>query len=321
MSGLSSGVSQGNVLRPTLFTLYINGLLNKINSTSKGAAIAYADDVTIVGSGNTPREAAALIQQIILNVCDYSAINGLILYPSKCQAMFIHPFKRKTDTADTSGLALGDTGNCIQLVTELRLLGVTFSVHLSWSVQSSKVRTSISRMIGVMNRFGTSVNCNTRRRVLTAFAFSTLTYCLSVWSAINKTNVKAMDRMLLQAACVVLHSKTAELNQDLYKATNILPLDLLSSFKCLLTTHALLQDNVSVYQPQMLSNPNCQRSTRGNEGRKFLLPTHTISGDKLCFYYSASKIRNDALYKLTQEQSISQFYNQALLYIFSKFSA
>ena len=65
-----------------------------------------------------------------------------------------------------------------------------------------------------------------------------------------------MDRVLLRAARVDLHSKTAELNQDLYEATNILPFDLLSSFKCLLTTHALLrQDNVSVYLPQMLSNP------------------------------------------------------------------
>ena len=78
---LSSGVPQGNVLGPTLFTLYINGLLNKISSTSKEAAIAYADDVTIVSSGNTRHEVAASIQQIILNVYNWSAMNGLILNP------------------------------------------------------------------------------------------------------------------------------------------------------------------------------------------------------------------------------------------------
>ena len=177
---LSSGVPQGSVLGPTLFTFYINGLQNKIGSTTKGAAIAFAADVTIVGFSNIPQEAAASIQHIILNVCDWSAMNGLILNPSKCQAMFINPFKRKTATAATSCLTLGDTENCIQLVTELRLLGVTFSVDLSWSVQSSKVRTSISRMIGVINRFGTSVNCITCRCVLTAFVLPKLTYCLPV---------------------------------------------------------------------------------------------------------------------------------------------
>ena len=124
-------------------------------------------------------------------------MNDLILNPSKGQAMFIYPFKRKTATAATSCLALGVTGNYIQLVTELRLLGVTFSVDLRWFVQSSKVRTSISRMIGIINCFGTSVNYITRRRVLTAFVLPKLTYCLPVWSAINKTDVKAMDHVLL----------------------------------------------------------------------------------------------------------------------------
>ena len=64
-------------------------------------------------------------------------------------------------------------------------------------------------MIGVINRFGTSVNCNTRTRVLTAFLLPKLTYCLPVWSAING---KAIDRVLLRVARVVLHSKTAVLN-------------------------------------------------------------------------------------------------------------
>ena len=45
--------------------------------------------------------------------------------------MFINPFKRKTATAATSCLALSDTGNCIQLVAELRLLGVTFNIDFA----------------------------------------------------------------------------------------------------------------------------------------------------------------------------------------------
>ena len=48
---INQGVIQGGIISPTLFTVFVNDLLNSLDS--KGYQVfAYADDIAIVGTGD-----------------------------------------------------------------------------------------------------------------------------------------------------------------------------------------------------------------------------------------------------------------------------
>ena len=81
---VENGVKQGGILSPILFCVYIDELLNRINSSGLGchighksySGLGYADDVTIL----TP---AVRALQSILNICEDFAIEYNVLFNAK----------------------------------------------------------------------------------------------------------------------------------------------------------------------------------------------------------------------------------------------
>ena len=48
---INQGVIQGGIISPTLFTVFVNDLLNSLDSGGY-QVFAYADDIAIVGTGD-----------------------------------------------------------------------------------------------------------------------------------------------------------------------------------------------------------------------------------------------------------------------------
>jgi Reverse transcriptase (RNA-dependent DNA polymerase) len=310
---LSAGVPEGSVLGPTLYILYINNLLNSI---TPGTVVAYADDITIVSSGCTPAEAASHAESVILHVYSWSTNNGLILNLSKCYTMFISCNSKQQHKA--SDFTIGLKSERIKAVDELKILGVLLTADLKWTAHATRVRQSVSKMTGVLNRFGCSLNTTVRCRVLCAFILPKLTYCLPVWCAVDKRTTVAMDHVLQRAARVVLHDKTSTLSEATYDSTGILPFSSLSKYRCLTTVHSLLsRDDAAAYILPLFSTADSQRSTRSSEGRKFMLPRHNVTSVEHCFHYYAANCWNDLPYSLTQLLDFSSFNSKILRHILS----
>ena len=87
---LLSGVPQSDILSATLFTIYLNNLLNLLD---QGTAIAYADDNTVIGSGRTPSEAYNNIIQIIttiFNWADRHCLELTLINVNQCSCLLLH---------------------------------------------------------------------------------------------------------------------------------------------------------------------------------------------------------------------------------------
>ena len=186
--------------------------------------------------------------------------------------MIISPQIKKSAPIETS-IQLDRSDVRINTVTELRILGVTIAYNLKWSAQSKSVRKAMTNKIGVLNRFGVTLNKNARQRILQAFISPKFTYCLPVWGHLNKTCTSSMNQALQRAARVVLHDKTAVLNCNTYSSTEILPFDNMKKLRCAVRVNALLSnDDYTFYLSPLLTNNGSQIVTHDITGRRFNVP-------------------------------------------------
>ena len=116
----------------------------------------------------------------------------------------------------------------LSTVNNIRILGVQFSSDLTWRCHISSVRSKMNSMIGVLNHFGSTLNCDARVKIFNAFIKPSVSFALPVWSNAGAGCTTSMDRTLRHPAHIICHNKAAELDKNLYDATSILPFRLLS---------------------------------------------------------------------------------------------
>ena len=78
---VSSGIPQDSVFAPQLYNIYVNELLLQLPHEG---CVAYANDITLIGTGKTAEDARNAMQQLVNVVAKWSHANCLSLYTAKC---------------------------------------------------------------------------------------------------------------------------------------------------------------------------------------------------------------------------------------------
>ena len=202
------------------------------------------------------------------------------------------------------------------MVPEICVLDVTLTKDLKCSAHASRTQKSVVRMLGVLNRFGSTLNTECRRRILQAFIMPKLTYALPVWCWVDTTTAKALDITIQRAAHIVLHKQNAMLDSSTYEATGLHPFHLMSLFKSLICVHNYLsKPNYEVVLSALLSDSHSQHTTRSVICRKFYVPSHSTCADEYCFYYPAAVQWNNLPFNLSLLESMFVFKSNVTKYI------
>lgn len=132
--GVESGVPQGSILGPLLFSMFINDLPNRMNYCQ---IHLYADDCQVYLSGKL-NDLANIVYKINLdlkNIVEWSNANGLILNARKTQAIVF-----RTKHMNVEEAPLIKIGNeSINYSEVIKNLGILMDSQLNWKAQTNAV--------------------------------------------------------------------------------------------------------------------------------------------------------------------------------------
>ena len=143
-SSVTSGVSQGSILGPMLFLLFINDLPDVIPTTT--SAGLYADDTKLYKS-ITPYEDCVQLQEVLTDAENWSKDSSISFNPSKCKVLCIT--RRKNTILAKYYLCSSE----IKRVDNESDLDITVTYRLSWNNHINKIVDKANQMLGILKRY------------------------------------------------------------------------------------------------------------------------------------------------------------------------
>ena len=267
---VTSGVPQGSLLGPLLFTIFINDLPEEVVG---GVRVAlYADDTKLYKSVTSICDCQSL-QTTLGNLNRWSKHNRIKFNTSKCKSL--------TVTRKKSPLVHEYTLDSAQLerVSTEKDLAVHITSSLSWKPHIHAITTKANKLLGLLKRTCPLITDVTVRRTLyLSLVKSQLCYVTQVWSPAQVTLKAQVERVQRRATRWILQTRVGEVSyKDRLTKLDLLPLsydrelkDLLFFYKCLynyidLNVHCFV-DFISHGRTRLsnslnLKTPICRTST------------------------------------------------------------
>lgn len=187
-----SGVPQGSVLGPLLFTLFINDIVENLTVR----CLLYADDLKLF-SIISSRDDCRLLQQNLDLVNDWCIENRLDLNISKCNVMSF------TSKATTLEFDYGINGNTLARPNVFQDLGVVFDKQMSFVPHINLLVSDAFRILGFVLR--TTRNFQSivpLKKLFSAFVLSKLEYASIIWGpyyGVHAEHIESVQRRFAKA--------------------------------------------------------------------------------------------------------------------------
>jgi len=256
-----SGIPQGSILGPILFTVFINDLPESVQSVIK----VFADDTKLYNIASN----STVIQVDINKLQDWSELWNLYFNVAKCHVM--HMGKKNENYEYT--MKMKDDVIVINTCEEEKDLGVTFDANLSFDPHILRVVNKANQMVGIIRRAFTFLDRDTFLKLFKAFIRPHLEYASVVWCPYLKRQSVMIEKVQRRATKLLTecHNMTYEerlkyLNLHSLKGRRIRG-DLIQMFKIF---HGIV--DVDVHSLFTFSHTNI---TRNSEGKVFIKQCNT----------------------------------------------
>ena len=165
-----SGIPQGSILGPVLFTVFINDLPETLSSTCH----IFADDTKIYNNSVNKN----LIQDDIFKLQKWSNTWNLYFNVTKCHVMYMGSNNPHNEYV----MNLSDSQQKIESCTSEKDLGVTFDPMLTFDIHIHNIVNKANRMLGIIKRTFSYLNKDTFLKLFKSFVRPHLEYANVIWS-------------------------------------------------------------------------------------------------------------------------------------------
>ena len=297
---ITSGVPQGSILGPILFSIYMLPL-GQIIQQHNVSFHCYADDTQIylpLRPGD-PRSLAAAVD-CLSDVNCWMAQNFLQLNNSKTEVILFSP------PNPNNPISLGPLSSYMKPTA--RNLGVLFDSGLSFKPHINKVVQSCFLQIRTISRIKPMLHHSDLEKIIHAFIFSRLDYCNSLLSGITQKSLFRLQLVQNAAARLLTGFNRQHHITPILASLHWLPVRFRIDFKILLITFKARRGLAPSYITDMLTPYEPARSLRSSGGALLAVPKSRLKskGDR-AFSIRAPRLWNDLPEEIRLAESVTSF--------------
>lgn len=241
---IKSGVPQGSIVGPILFNLFVNDIFNV---PLKGTLQCYADDAVCKYKAKDLESLQNMMQYDLHLLPSWFSANKMQINSKKSNFIIFslkNPNPRFELTINNENLAQ---------VTEVDYLGLAIDENLNWKRHIRLVKNKIMPIIFALKKARHCLSIQSCWQLYNAFILPHLTYMNTIWGSAGVTHLNVLkvlqNRAIKYIRKLPLFSPTATLYSP-----EILPLDLLHKYNCLLFVykikHNLVDSNIRLIEFQ-----------------------------------------------------------------------
>lgn len=237
---LVTGVPQGGILSPLLFSLFINS----ITTILKCSYHLYADDLQLYAQSDVASldNCISILNADLKTIGEWSGKFGVAVNVGKCQAILIGSsyYLRNLDTSQLMPLMFDNS--VISLSPHVKDLGLYIDDTLSWNKQVAQVSQKVTYSLRSLYRFKHFLPSSTKITLVQSLVLPIIDYADVCYSDLSQELLNKLDRLLNNCIRFIFGLRKYDHISSYRSQLKWLPIRLRRSLRCLCMLFTILTD-------------------------------------------------------------------------------